>query len=272
MKHLKSRVADLKNIFENQLTVSHISENLISRDGTEPSACVKKYMKEKDFDVVGLKENGTVVGYIKYDELGNDDDACRKHNQLFSLDELVADSTPLLEIVKLLKNQPRYFILTGNEVVAIVMRGDLQKTPVRMLLFGLVTLLEMNLLRTILYYYPESSWKRELKNERLEKASKLFEERKKRNENIGLADCLELSDKFDLIIKRSCMHKKLEFSKTKLKDLKESIGKQRNILAHGHDLVSGSSWEEVIESLTHLDHLLESLERLNRENGHSGQA
>jgi hypothetical protein len=81
--------------------------------------------------------------------------------------------------------------LDCHQVSGIITCGDLQKAPVRMLLFGLVTLLEMNLLRLVRLYYPQDSWQKVLKPDRLEAANKLWHESQQRNEATDLLDYLQ---------------------------------------------------------------------------------
>lgn len=141
----------------------------------------------------------------------------------------------------------------------------MQKAPVRMLLFGLVTLLEMHLLRLIRIYYPNDSWQEFLSDGRLEQAKKLLSERHARNEAIDLADCLQFCDKRDLILRRSDIQKSVGLESKKSGELLESAEKLRNKLAHAQDIVTGSSWPEIIDLAKEIEVLLERCELI--ENG-----
>ena len=46
---------------------------------------------------------------------------------------------------------------------------------------------------------PGDSWKQYLSESRLQKAEALLEERKRRNQNLELIDCLQISDKGQII-------------------------------------------------------------------------
>ena len=59
----------------------------------------------------------------------------------------------------------------------------------------------MFLLTLVRNQCPEGSLQETLKPNRLTEAQKLYEARKARNEEIDLADCLQICDKRDLILK-----------------------------------------------------------------------
>jgi hypothetical protein len=125
-----------------------------------------------------------------------------------------------------------------------------------LLLFGLVTLLEMNLLRLVRLYYPSDSWQKVLKSDRLEAAQKLWRESQERNEATDLLDYLQFCDKRELVLNQAELFDKLGLkSKRSGERFLKSAEHLRNRLAHAQNLVSGSSWQELIS-------LAEGLERL----------
>src|SRR5262249_8656091 len=138
-----------------------------------------------------------------------------------------------------------------------VTRADLQQPPVRMLLFGLVSLLEMYLVAMVRICYPDESFQDSLTPGRQDKARQLLAERTGRNEDIDLADCLKLSDKYNLLVQVPGF---LEFfglgqPRVALKAFKE-MEQLRDNLAHGQDLVAGKTWEEVIRTVNNLQAFL----------------
>jgi len=114
-------------------------------------------MEERDFDVLPLgDEEGTITGYVERESLGNRH--CADYKRSFFPSEVVTDSTPLEALFKILWDSPRVFVLENNSITGIITRADLQKAPVRILLFGLVTLLEIQVLHLIRDYYLDDSW------------------------------------------------------------------------------------------------------------------
>jgi hypothetical protein len=152
------------------------------------------------------------------------------------------------------------FITVLGHVGGIVTRGDLQKAPVRLWLFGLVSLLEMQMLRVVRERYPTSSWTGLLTEKRLEDARGIFAERQRRNEENDLADCLQLGDKAAILKKDPGLFALSKFpSKQSLEDFFDEVGALRNALAHANDILHGR-WPALVELVTNLETLLERLE------------
>ena len=61
------------------------------------------------------------------------------------LEDLISDATPLAQIFSGPGERQHSFVLAGGSVSGIVTRADLNKSPARIYLFGLVSLLEMHL-------------------------------------------------------------------------------------------------------------------------------
>jgi hypothetical protein len=64
LKHLKSSSQNLRKIFERNITVKEIAEPFASFDIEHPADRVQSFMDEKDYDVVGVMENGVIAGYV----------------------------------------------------------------------------------------------------------------------------------------------------------------------------------------------------------------
>lgn len=253
MKQLKSSTQSLRDLFENSITIAHLVEPLKSITADAEVATILPWMELHDFDVMGMTIAGQVTGYVEKIALRNalknsPQGKCIDYQKNFSPDELVAISTPLLKLMPILRQHLRVFVLDCNQVNGIVTCGDLQKAPVRMLLFGLITLLEMNLLRLVRGYYPNNSWQEVLRSDRLEAAQKLWRESQARNEANDLIDYLQFCDKRDLVIQHSELMQLLGLtSKRGAEKFFKATEQLRNRLAHAQDLTSGSSWLEVID-------------------------
>lgn len=258
MKQLKSRSQDLRNLFENSITIEYVAEPLKAFNSEISAQEILQWMEEHDYDVVGIETKGIITGYLEKQSLNNNSlGICKNHEKIFQPQDLIAISTPLIKLLPLLQNKTRLFILDCNSVTGIVTQGDLQKAPVRMLLFSLVTLLEMNLLRLIRLYYSSDSLQKVLTKERLQAAYKLLQESRDRNEATDLLDYLQFCDKRDLIIQHLDLSKKLEIkSKSSGERFLKSAEHLRNKLAHAQDLVSGSSWFELISLAADIEKLL----------------
>ncbi|BAY32501.1 CBS domain-containing protein [Nostoc carneum NIES-2107] len=257
MKQLKSRSQDLRSLFENNITIEYVAEPLKAVSAEADVIEVQHWMQAKDFDVVGVESGDTISGYVERSSLMKAKAGkCSEYQRVFHPKELIAISTPLMKLLPILQQTPRLFVLDCNQVTGIVTCGDLQKAPARMLLFGLVTLLEMNLLRLVRLYYPQDSWQKVLKPERLQVAQRLWRESQERNEATDLLDYLQFCDKRELVLNQPELLQQLELkSKRSGERFLKSAEQLRNRLAHAQNLVSGSSWIELIS-------LAEAMERL----------
>jgi len=216
-------------------------------------------MHHLGFDFIGMRNSGLqrVIGYVSACDLRNG--LCEDHCHKFELNDLISNATPLIDVLSILRDKNRVFVLSGDIVTGIITRADLQKPPVRILLFGLVSLLEIHLSYLIRKYYPADTWKKKLKEQRLASAEKLMKERVGRNENLDLIDCLQFCDKRDLATKHPKICQILHFeSKTPGLKLLGGIRKIRNKLAHSQDIVEGTTWEEIIDLASRIE---ESIQR-----------
>lgn len=264
MKHLKSRSQDLRSLFENNITIEYVAEPLKAVPSQAEVVEVLQWMRSQDFDVVGVETEDTITGYVERSSLMPiQSGKCGDYQRVFHTKELVAISTPLMKLLPILQQTPRLFVLDCNQVSGIITCGDLQKAPVRMLLFGLVTLLEMNLLRLVRLYYPQDSWQNFLKPERLEVARRLWKESQERNEATDLLDYLQFCDKRELVLHQPELLQQLELkSKRSGEKFLKSAEQLRNRLAHAQSLVSGSSWSDLISLAAGMEKLLVRCEEI----------
>ncbi|MEH7250761.1 hypothetical protein V7111_01330, partial [Neobacillus niacini] len=222
---------------------------------------IRDKMVLRDYDVIGVEENGMVIGYALRDDLG--EGTCKEYFRSFSPYELVSDSTPLLQTLFIFKNTERLFMIEGNRITKVVTLADLQKPPIRMLLFGVISLLEMHLYRIINRYFRDETWKKHLSVKRIYLAEELFLQRKARNEAIQLSDCLQLCDKRDIVLGEQPLCELLGIvSKSKGKDFFKKLETLRNNLAHSQDLNTLNSWNEMFSLIEQTEKILEECEKI----------
>ena len=259
MKQLKSTYQDLRTLFERDITVKHVFEELKTFDFNYKAQDAQKEMKQLDFDVSGICRDGVVYGYIESTILSSGQ--CKDYAREFFSSEIILQSAPLAELLGRLHDSPRVFVKNQERIVGIVTRGDLQKAPVRMYYFGLISLVEMQLLRIVRNKYPSESWKKLITIGRLKKANNVLLQRKDRNEAVDLADCLQICDKLRIVCNIPAVQEYIRKWSGKAEEFTESIESLRNKLAHANDLVTGSTWTKVIELASEMQRLLEFLEK-----------
>ena len=261
MENLQIEAADLRKIFEHSITVRDISSIFIYHSGDNIIQSVKIEMEKNNFDTAGVEKDG-ITGYVVRTELETRKSLDTIIRQ-FQPNELISETTPLIDLFPILKVRERVFVLTKNKIDRIVTRYDLQKAPVRMLIFGFISILEMHLLRIIKGIYPADSWQRLLNNNRIRLAKKLYSERKARNEELDLVDYIQLADKRDLLLENMAVLKKVGFkSKKPFKMFFKKVEVLRNKLAHSQELVKGSSWPDIIDLTIDVEKLIRQMEAI----------
>ena len=96
------------------------------------------------------------------------------------------DSAHLNEVIAALDEVPRVFVRGYWQIAGVITRYELQKAPVRMWLFGMLTLIEMRMTGQIEETYPDEAWSEYLSAARMEGARKLLAERRRRNQDLAL--------------------------------------------------------------------------------------
>ncbi len=250
-----STLQSLRRVFQQSFVVYDIAEPLASFDDTSSAAELCSHMTARRFEIVGIRREGRVTGYVELAELEKGPLAeCIKP---FAESQIILDSTPLADLVLRLRNHRRLFVSVLGQVGGIVSRTDLQKPPVRMWLFGIVTLIEMRFSRMIERFCPQESWKEHLSAGRLQKANDLLAERIRRNQDLNLLDCLQFSDKVQIIARNETLRGMTRFeSRRRIEETAKEIEKLRNNLAHSQDIIA-NDWETILTLAEQLDAVLE---------------
>jgi len=133
----------------------------------------------------------------------------------------------------------------GN-VSAYITRKDFQKPPARMWLFGLVTIIEMFVTRTVREKYPNDSWRSIMPERLVDKAVSLQAERRRREEIADLVDCLQLEDKLQILLNYpQTMAEAGLGSPREGREMIKEIESLRNKLAHSMDIAS-TNWKGIV--------------------------
>jgi hypothetical protein len=245
----------MRKIFTENFSVSDVAEPLVSYDSTTEAGDVRSTMVEAGYDVVGVRKKGLVVGYVRREDLG--DGLCGDPMHVFEEAEVVSDSVCFFTAVGLLSEKPRLFVTSFGEVGGIVTRSDLQKPPVRMWLFGMVTVIEMGFIRMIDTKYADGGWTQFLSEGRLDKAKALLEERKRRSQDLSLLDCLQFGDKGQIIVRDEELREQVGFrSRNRGEEVVKRLGALRDNLAHSQDIIA-SDWDSIVALSQNLDTVMQ---------------
>jgi len=257
VKQLRTASSELRAIFDSGITAAHIAEPLASFGCEETLETVRAFLRERDFDIIGVRSDGHVCGFAARESLTKG--VLGDHVVEFGEGQVVASSDSVPVTLQALREKEPVFVESLGQVGGIVTRGDLQKVPVRLWLFGLVSLLEMQMLRVIRVAIPEQDW--DLTETRRKDAEDLLEHRRQRNEHTDLADCLQFCDKRDIILRAGLLPEGSGFdSKSDTERFFRRLEELRNNLAHAQDIVTGC-WPELGRVAQRAEQLLKALEQ-----------
>jgi hypothetical protein len=230
------------NVFLNGFTARDIAEPLRSFDESADTAAIRAAMESQQLEVVGIRKSGLVAGWLARGDVSNDSQPpnCRPFDEA----SVVADSASLNDVVQKLSADSCLFLRTFGEVSGVIRMNDLQKAPMRMWLFGLVTITELRVTRMIDEVCPEGSWQQHLSEGRLRMAAALQEERRRRHQEPSLLECLQLTDKGKIVARDFNLRQMTRFSSRRaVEQFVKGLQDLRNNLAHAHDIAG--DWDAI---------------------------
>ena len=230
-------VARLSRTFSRSLSAVDLAEPLASLDDNQPVALGAELMRTRNLSVLGVRRAGLVAGWIGPNDLGGS--TLGERVREFRHEEALDESASFDVVLGMLAAAEQVFIEWRGEVAAVITRRDLQKPPLRMWLFGAITLLDANLTWAVAELYPHDSWQSRITPGRVEKAVALRAERQRRGSDCALLDCLQIKDKADILVSDKASLALLGLSSRREADrLTRDIEKLRNHLAHAQELES----------------------------------
>lgn len=254
-RRIGTRFSDVRSLFDTGITAVSIFEPLKSCPADATAIEMKELLLKRDFDVAGVMEtkDGPVVGYVLRSDLESGN--VSEHKKKIEPELLISDSAPIPDLFSLLRNQSYLFVLNKTKIEGIVTRADLNKPPVRIYLFGIVSLLEMHLGFWVKKHYQNESWKNHISKRRLIAAKKLYKDRKRRNQDIGLFECLQIADKRDLFLKIEELRNTFSISSKRTgKEILKQAEDLRNSLAHSQiDISIGLGWDNLFKTIVWIE-------------------
>ena len=117
---------------------------------------------------------------------------------------------------------------------------------------------------------PGDSWKQYLSESRLQKAEALLEERKRRNQNLDLMDCLQISDKGQILARNEELRGLTRMqSRRQTEQTIRLLESLRNNLAHSQDIIS-CDWETIVVLCKDLERVIHGTEEVQQVLGGDG--
>ncbi len=195
------------------------------------SATVEGLMEKTGAALVGVRRGGLVRGYVlREDPL---------LERSFRQGQVVGDDAGFTEVILTLSQHSHCFVRVFDSVAGFITRSDIEHPCMRMWLFGIITMAEMQILPLIEQLWPGESWKTLISPARLAKAGEMLEERLRRKRQSSLLSCLQLSDKMQILVENERVRSDLGFtSKKQALKVSRDFESLRNNLAHAQDIAT----------------------------------
>jgi hypothetical protein len=249
------------------IPVRIIGEPLLSYDAKTRYADAVDAMEQSHFDVAGVADGeGRVVGYI--DARAESDGTCGDTDHLHAIEPgmLVTDSMPLTEALPIVARTRRVFVLNGDRTTMIVTRADLQKAPVRMMIFGTITVMEIHLTDLLRREWAEDKWCTcgPFTPKQVRAIKHSFDKAKNEHEETDVFDVMNLDHKSALAQSIDSLIVALNMSGSDdLEARLTEIRKLRNDVAHGKTLATPNrTWNRVVRIMAETQRVSNVLERL----------
>jgi len=241
-------------LFTTAFTAREIALPLRSFDAERPVAALLAQAQAARLEVAGVRRDGVCIGYLRTDCQPD----CESGDVLraFAPAQVLRGDSALSEVVRVLTRYDFCFVTAMGDVAGVITRGDMQSPIVRMWLFGIITLIELELGERIRARWPDGSWTRLLSEGRLKKAETLLTERRRRGQHVDLADCLQLSDKAQIAMEDD--QERAAFglpTKGAAKRVMRDLESLRNNLAHAQDIVS-HDWPQIARLAERVEELM----------------
>lgn len=244
---------DALHLFLNGFSARDLADPLPSFDDTTPTATILAAMKARQFDVVGVRRSGVMAGWLMRDDSASDRQPVGVRP--FDPASVIADTASLNEVVHGLNAFPCLFVRGFGQVSGLIRRVDLQKPPMRMWLFGLLTITELRVTRLIDELCPQESWQKYLSAGRLQKGRDFLHERRRRGQSRTLLDCLQFADKGQIVARDESLRARTRFaSRREVEEFVKALQDLRNNLAHSQD-ISGD-WDVIHNLATNLHRIV----------------
>jgi hypothetical protein len=234
---------NFRRLFMDIFTAKDIAGGLLSFDIDSPCEKVASALENQCHQVASVRIDGSVQGYVRRSDM--DKGSCADFFRDFAKDQVLNGTATFSDVIHVLTRHDYCFVTVLGNVSGVISRDDINKPMMRMWLFGIVTMLEMGLVELIQERFPKGSWIEKIGEGRLQKARDVQAERQRRNVSCDLMDCLQLSDKAQILLddpvaKERIGMKSKKVAKRAIKDI-ESL---RNHLAHAQDIVQ-HDWAQI---------------------------
>jgi hypothetical protein len=241
-------------IFTGGFTAHDIADPLRSFDFDRSPQRILDDMTKAGIHVAGLRVHGEVSGFIEAASLRHR--AVLTEFRPFASGQVIPSTCSLMEVVEALTLHDRCFVTTLGTPVGVISRIDIEKPAGRMWLFGIITVAELEFTERLRQRFPDDAWTNLLTAERVEKARELYAERMRRNQKCQLIDCIQFSDKMQILASDPSELAAFDIpTSSAARRVIKQIEGLRNSLAHSQGFVE-QDWPQVVMLARRIHHIV----------------
>jgi hypothetical protein len=246
--------ARFKRLFNDLFSAKDIAEPLPSFDADKSCREVNNSLRVYGHHVASVRIHGMVQGYLlKQDCEEKNEGTCSEVIRHFTVDQVVEGEALLTDVIYVLSRHDYCFVRLLGDIVGVINRESIDKPLVRMWLFGLITVTEMRITNLVNELFSENKWQDLISPARLQKAQELQKERLRRNQPCELVDCLQFSDKAQIVLRHQPTFDALGFqSKKAASRVIKELEQLRNNLAHAQNIAS-NNWGQIVRMTQRID-------------------
>jgi len=258
---------ELDSVLRGSRTLRQFARAFVARDVAEPllsfdDNCalseVAATMQEQGFTVAGVRVKGRVLGWVTAESALEGNGSCGELRRDLAPTQVLDCDASLASVIHVLTRHDYCFVRTLGEVNGVITRADFRSPIVRMWLFGIITFIEMMLTERIRDLWPGEEWSTRLTPGRLEKARALQLERGRRGQPCDLLDCLQFSDRTQILMEDEEQRAAFGFSsKAAARRVFKELESLRNNLAHAQDIVT-HDWAQIARMARRIESLGDS--------------
>lgn len=248
-------------MFEDSLTVADLvrHQRLAAVDPGADVEEVHRWLVAEGYDQAPLRDV-PVSSYVDVRWLAGATGAAVEHAQPIPDRLRLAETEPLLEALRRLRDEPSLFTTHREHVTGVVTRADLGQPAVSMLALGMVTALEQSFDELIIAEHGDS-WIDVLPVARAQKVREVYEQRRRVNAELSLQRALNLDDRLYLVQQAApAVREHLGYPSTAAYErAAKQLKRTRNCLAHGDGILG--SLPDPLAALDELDRIRALAER-----------
>lgn len=181
------------------IVVSQIMTTLDEAYCTTENKRAKKVhwkLRKENYTMAPVRVNGVVKKFVRKSDL-KDEGYISDYSIEIDIDRLISYETEVLDLIDYFssrsENDRFYFILKGNELVGFVLPADLNKHPVCVLFYIILSKLEIKLKKIVQKYFRhDSSWLNFLSKHEENAVLDLYKRLRKDDIEISKLECTQL--------------------------------------------------------------------------------